>query len=36
MSGLSSAAIVAAVIIYIAAMIAFFGLPKHQKQSDTI
>lgn len=36
MSGLSTAAIVAAVIIYVAAIIAFFGLPKHQKQSNTI
>lgn len=36
MSGLSTAAVVAAVIIFVAAIIAFFGLPKHQKQSDTI
>jgi len=36
MSGLSSAAIVAAVILFASALIAFFGLPKHKKESDTI
>lgn len=36
MSGLSSAAMIAAVIIFVSAVIAFFGLPKHEKQSDTI
>lgn len=36
MDGLSSASVVASVILFIASIIAYFGLPKHKKQSDTI
>lgn len=36
MDGLSGAAIVAAVIIFACSVIAFFGLPKHQEDSDTL
>ena len=37
MTGVSHSALIAAVIIFVAALIAFFGLPKHTaKDSDTI
>ena len=37
MDGLSMASLVAAAIIFVCAMIAYFGLPKHQdKESDTL
>ena len=36
MSGLSTASSIAAIIIFISAVIAYFGLPKHQGHSDTI
>ena len=37
MGGISNAALIAAVIIFTAALIALFGLPRHtSKDSDTI
>jgi hypothetical protein len=37
MNGVSHSALIAAAIIFVAALVAFFGLPKHtSKESDTI
>lgn len=36
MGGISQAAMVAAMIIFSAAVIAFFGLPKHQSKNDDV
>lgn len=36
MTGMSNASLVAAVIIFVAAIIALFGLPKHQSKTDDI
>lgn len=36
MSGMSQAALIAAVIIFVASLIALFGLPKHRGSDDTI
>ena len=36
MAGMSDASVIASIIIFVSALIAFFGLPKHQANDDTV